>query len=443
MKYLKLAILLTMLCSSGYVFGEISPEWTYDLPNSYSLDDILSITQDGKYIAVGSNAMGMGRIYYFNKNGELLWVNNLSKSNPLSPRRSDDWSDGEYIDVVSIDDLKISSDGKYVIASIENISEFGIRTTYVYVFNNNGKILKKYKIKNGNAILSISPDDKYIFVGDDMHAYLIDIDKGILLDYETDGYINSIDMASDDSYAVAGCEDGKIYVFNISNHSLMWKYQTNGNVKSVSINSNKKLVGAGGLDGYIYILNYSGKPTNKRNLNSSIYYLKLTDCNDYNIIAYNGLKIYYLDKNLATLWTYYPNSSTFIEIKDATPDGKYMVVYDDNYYLSFENYCEGCLEVLNDNGTIAWAYPLPEYSPNAKISYDGKYVVGIIDGKLYLFDNQKCIENYEPHKQGIMTGIIDPTRLLIYFVVITIIVMVILLVGVYYIIKLDKKERKT
>lgn len=441
MKYLKLAVLLTILCSFGYAFGEISPEWTYELSDSY-WDNILSITPNGDYTAVGSNAEHMGRIYYFNKNGDLLWVDNLSNSNPLSPHSSDDWSDGEYADVVSIEDLKISSDGKYVIASIENISEFGIRTTYVYVFDNNGKILKKYKIKNGNAILSISPDGKYIFVGDGIHTYLIDSDRGILMDYETDGYINSVDIAPDGSYAVAGCEDGKVYGFNISNRSLMWKYQTNGNVEMVSINPYEKLIGAGGHDGCIYIINYSGKLINNRNLNSSIYYLKLTDGYNYTIIAYNSLKVYYLDKNLATLWTYCPNSSTFIEIKDATPDGKYVALYTDYIgYLTPED-CDGYLEILNSSGVLAWHYPSFDYISDAKISSDGKYVVAIIDGKLCFFDNQKCIKDYEPHKNGIMAGLIDPISLLMYFVVFTIIVMVILLVVVYCIIKLDKKERK-
>jgi outer membrane protein assembly factor BamB len=228
----------------------------------------------------------------------------------------------------------------------------------------------------------------------------------------------------------------------------MWKYQTMGSVEDVSINPHAKLIGVGGMDGCIYILNYSGNLINKRNLNSSInssvYYLKLTNCYNYNIIAYNSLKVHYLDKNLTTLWTYCPDSSTYIEIKDATPDGKYIALFTNCVdYLTYDD-CEGYLEILNKNGTIAWQYPVFDDVSYAKITSDGRYVIAIVDDKLCFFDNQKCIKNYESqnHKHGVMVGNMGNRGLLIYVVVITLGIMIILLALAFYVIKLDKKSNK-
>ncbi|EHP88286.1 WD40 repeat domain-containing protein [Methanotorris formicicus] len=419
MGILKLMVLLVTLCSFGCILTEFSPEWVYGID---AHADVLSITPDGEYIVVGSGGTPENWICCLNKKGNVLWKYHLLGEDNLSYG-------------YKIQDIKISNNGEYVVASIEYSGKFGIRNNTIYIFNKDGKVVRKYPIKNGLTMISISSDGKYIFAGIDMHCCFIDKDRGILWDYETNDLINSVDITPNGNYAVAGSCDGNIYVFNKS--GLLWKYQTNGSVETVSINPNTKLIGAGGQDTYIYLFNYNGTLLNKRSLNYSVYYIKLTD---NNIIAYNCMKIYCLNKNLDVLWSYGGNSY-YINFIDTTLNGSYIVLYNDYVDCPFLMSNHEGLYVINSTGNVVWYYPADYYVDSVKITDDGKYVVASIGGKIYFFDNQKCIKSYNPNSNT-MVGLINNDLIyIIYIIMVVLAGLIFLLILVLCLIKLEKKQK--
>ena len=387
-----------MLSFIGAVFAEINPEWTYNL-NTYDASSLV-ITPDGKDIVVSS----YNNIYYFTKNRTLLWKYSLSDMNSRSFYR--------------IKDISISNDGKYVVALVEYTSEYMIKKNNIMIFNKRGELVNSYQIKNEYMETAISSDGKYIVAVGGMTICMIDKNKGIIWDYETNGTINSMDMSSNGKYIVVGCDDGNVYMFNMS--GLYKIYQTNGSVNGVSINPYVKLIGAGGNDKCIYLFTLDGRLLHKTNNSEEIYYLKIT--NNGNIIAYGWDTIYYFDKNLNTLWNYKINGDYIYQIK-ITPDGNYILFYNDypRYYQLIRGVNEG-LFVLNNNGKVTWHYPT-DYVDSADITADGKYVVALIQDKLYLFNNKKCMNNYNPkdisHITKILTMSIEPRLPLLIILVIS------------------------
>ncbi|WP_457613906.1 hypothetical protein [Methanocaldococcus sp.] len=369
---IKIFLILLVL---GVVSAKITPEWLVDC-NYYG--GVLSATPDLSCIVVGSNEgiSDCWGIYFYNRNGTLMWYYNFSNFG-------------------HIDDLKISSDGKYIITAVKSTYKFGIRREYICVFNNKGDLLKKYRIDVGNAKLSVSSNGKYILVGVGRHACLLDRDKGVLWNYEAEDTVSSVDTAKNGRYFVVGSRDGNIYFFNRS--GLLWKYQTDGCIESVSINSNMGFICAGGDDWELYLLNYSGNLIKKKHLKYIPLYVKLT--NSGNVIVECGEILLCLNKNLTPLWNYKIDAYEGMDIA-ITPDGKYIAFYDDDTSCPYISEKVGLYMINGSNGRVLWEYPSKYFSGEVEISSDGRYVVALSYKKLYLFDNQKCIENFSPEMQN-------------------------------------------
>ena len=151
----------------------------------------VAITPDGKYVVAGSDGNYIvvgseghydmnrhGYVYFFDKNGNLLWKHTTGHC---------------------VYSVAISSDGNYVVAgSNEDTNRDAFPDKgYVCFFDKNGNLLWKYK--TGNYFVSsvaITPDGNYIVAGG-----WKDIDR--------------------DAYP----DKGNVYLFD-KNGNLLWKYKT-------------------------------------------------------------------------------------------------------------------------------------------------------------------------------------------------------------------------
>jgi outer membrane protein assembly factor BamB len=100
------------------------------------------ISSDGNYVA----AKTRGKLYFFNKYGELLW-SFQTEGDPGSIWRG----------------VSISSDGSYVV-----VGNYGDDHHYdgnLYFFNRNGELLGEYKTNTSVESASISSDGSYVAVG--------------------------------------------------------------------------------------------------------------------------------------------------------------------------------------------------------------------------------------------------------------------------------------
>jgi hypothetical protein len=145
--------------------------------------------------------------------------------------------------------------------------------------------------------------------------------------------------------------------------------------------------------------------------------------------------LYCLDKNLQPLWKI-KISELYDEIICTTPDGKYIALVNNFGCFPFIFRSEG-LYILNEHGKVLWRYS-KGYIHDIKITDDGKYVVAVINDDLYLFDNQKCIKNYNPEALDYS----EDVKFIIHITAIILVVLILSLILVLYLIKLENKKKQ-
>ena len=88
-------------------------------------------------------------------------------------------------------------------------------------------------------------------------------------------------------------------------------------------------------------------------------------------------------ENMGPEWKYKTGDVNSVSI---TPDGKYIVVGSDDWWIGDYIY------LLNTNGDLLWKYE-PDYNVDVSITPDGKYIVaGSRDDNVYFFNNLKYLE---------------------------------------------------
>jgi outer membrane protein assembly factor BamB len=189
----------------------------------------VAITPDGKYVVAGSDGNYIvvgseghydmnrhGYVYFFDKNGNLLWKHTTGHC---------------------VYSVAISSDGNYVVAR-----GWG----NVCFFDKSGNLLWKYKTGWVESV-AISSDGKYVIVGswedtdndrflDLGYVCFFDKNGNLLWKYKTGNYfVSSVAITPDGNYIVAGGwkdidrdaypDKGNVYLFD-KNGNLLWKYKT-------------------------------------------------------------------------------------------------------------------------------------------------------------------------------------------------------------------------
>jgi serine/threonine protein kinase len=332
----------------------------------------VAITPDGKYIVAGTwfdkngnnhrDSEDYGKVYLFNKDGNLLWSRNL---NP------------------TVYDVSISSDGKYIVVAYSN---------KLSVFDTKGNLLWSYETYRWIYSISITPDGKYIVAGtgstgDYGRVYLFDNEDNVLWSYNA-GFVRYVSITPDGEYIVAGKtphgtnngqdDENTIYLFN-KNGKLLMSYNVKGKIreKSISISPNGNIVVGTWVDenkdnvmdpmdtGYIYFFDSGGLKW-KYHTNEGIHSTSVDFNGKYIVAGGTHGSIYLFNNNGDTLWNYKLQRLITVSIDSY---GKYIVVGSLFDIYLFDN--QKILEILKekDNGTLEISSNLP----NAKIYIDGKY----------------------------------------------------------------------
>lgn len=272
-------------------------KWTYRVGDKYVSS--VDVSLDGKYVVIG----GVRTVYFLDNSGKLLWtygfgwtVNDVS-IHPDSTKLCVATGGGAYLldsggyaiwswDTkyrgyynyrsyscsISGDSILIAAhgrrgepgllyflniDGKPVSeksidifvfssgsASSADGKLFCVAGDYkVYCFDSVGNFLWGRDIQNGATAVSVSPDGKYVAVGDYNGIVYIFTEKGDkVLSFGRGGFrIYSLDMTEDASLILVGSKDPDLYIFN-RDRKVLWMNDKLGKVTHVAISKDGRYI---------------------------------------------------------------------------------------------------------------------------------------------------------------------------------------------------------
>ena len=303
----------------------------------------ISISADGEYVAAGNNN-GIGKVYFFNRDGELLW------------------SYDEILRVKGgrgVEDVAISADGEYIAVGIDDSNNnWPHDKPTIYFFNREGELLWSYKTCFGIDDVAISADGEYIAAGSDNGwqsswgerfgpiggIYFFNRDGELLWSHKTDNsWVTVISISADGEYIAVGNNEGpksKVYFFN-RDGELLWSYKMGGSVVSLSMSADGE---------YIAVGDETNKPHSK---------------------------VYFLNRTGDLLWSSEMfRCGTYVSV---SADGEYIAAggpsLNDNLYF------------FNRAGELLWSYKT-DFHEGISVSADGKYVVtGLYCEEVYFLDS--------------------------------------------------------
>ncbi len=304
----------------------------------------LSVSQKG-YTSAGDN---IGNIYFFDRNGNLLWSFKLSNKPVLTA---------------------ISSDGRYVVGCYAN---------NVCVFYN-GKLLWKYKTEDDITSVVISPNDTNIILGDDGGCVYFFSKNGKLL-WEKTIYstyngilakngITSIVSSSNGKY-IAISNGYSLFVYNKYGKELWNRNKVYGIVLAISLDGDYII--AGSFNGNVYFFDSSGNL-----LNTYKFITMITDISiNGNYVAISCLGYVALFKSGKLLWFH-----RFGVVKSIS-----VCNYSGKALLAIGNYT-GNVFLIDEAGNTVWKYNTKNFTNNIKTN--GKLIVFSSGNKIYFVSISK------------------------------------------------------
>lgn len=201
-----------------------SPTWQYMVDAGiYNIQ----MSDDNRYVAVGRYDDRLDLVD--GNNGRILWHYD---------------ADGGFHAV------GISGDGNNIIAGTHCPDRAG----YLFSKENNRPIWRKYLNDYGSPVWSgtISSDGKYIIFGldgSDMkqpYIFFLSKDSGTpLWSYELKGWVRSVAISSDGSFAVAGTGDKRVIMFSRESNVPLWEHEAGDKVGAVDITPDGDYIAAG------------------------------------------------------------------------------------------------------------------------------------------------------------------------------------------------------
>ncbi len=334
-----------------------------------SIGDVVvsvSISSDGNYVAASSLyvGVGVGRICFLNKEGELIW--SYLAEIPISTSTS---SRGEYIALgigwegifylsregeliwsyktkESFLEVHISSDGNYVACSTSHGN--------VYYFNGEGRKLWSYRFLNRFIPISMPSDGSLVVVGSSYEVMLLSRLGDILWSSEIDGEVYRIKISSDGSHIVALTDD-KLY-FLSGQGEILWTSEIEGEILSMILSSDGS---------YVAVSNIFREDNEIKG--------KVLFYNEYGKL----------------LWSH--DTETWASVSMSS-DGNYVVVGGKEIYL------------LNKDGKLLWSHLIGDGSIHViSLSNDGRYAAIGVNGNLILFSFEEIIRENPPKMEPMKT----------------------------------------
>ena len=272
---------ISVSCDDAFAF----PIWQKHLDGQiWSVDT----SADGSHIAAGTDInRTAGKIYYFDKDGSLLWENEQDRI---------------------IGKVSVSEDGSRVLASGYQLTA-GAGVAFinpsVYLFNETGNLLWYYQNTNKTSIplenqsLSgkIIPQKKIIIQSNEEIMYL-DYEGNLLWSYIVPGSMNDVKISEDGSIIAVGVTGNTdntwwLYVFdNFGN--VLWKYDgfdgfVQGSAVSISSEGERIAIGsmASGDYGNLYMFDNKGKLLWQRNVEGGILSIDISNNGTFTVVGSN------------------------------------------------------------------------------------------------------------------------------------------------------------
>lgn len=193
--------------------------------------NVISINEGGSKLVVGSR----NKLCCYNQAGVLLW---------------------DFIDVGEFFGVSISSN--IIFASSTN--------GYIYVFDDNGNLLRKiivdpFKREKWCERIEISIDLSTVIAGySDGSVQCFDFFKDCQKrwSFKVRGRIFGLDVSRDGSFTAIGSSDKNIYFID-RNGNLLWKYPTGHWVNDTKLSNDGSILVGVSQDSFIYCFNRNGK----------------------------------------------------------------------------------------------------------------------------------------------------------------------------------------
>jgi len=178
--------------------------WRYSKP-LYSC----SLSKDGSFIA----ATGENVLYFFNREPQLLWSHYFSRPSINSINHDYDKKTMVYA---------LCADGSFIVVGSKDTNVHWSNDNNIYLFNREGKLLWRYKVRESVKTVSLSADGSFIAAGDGKTTYQSRSDKGniylfnregeLLWRYETTVPVLKVQVSPNGTFVTAYCKD-KVYFF--------------------------------------------------------------------------------------------------------------------------------------------------------------------------------------------------------------------------------------
>ncbi|MGI0061598.1 MAG: WD40 repeat domain-containing protein, partial [Nitrosotalea sp.] len=173
--------------------------------------ETVEISDNGLYVTAGTEAGDRnGSVYYFDRNGTLLWNHAVDRQ---------------------ILDIAVSSDGMYIAAAGSQFYHYGtygpagLNNGEVYYFDSKGDLLWKYNGTGSVAVTSIavSSDGSYVAVGSDKAILYFDRQGDLLWSHPvTRSNDHFVAISPEGSYVAT--KDDAVVEFLDNHGNLLWNY---------------------------------------------------------------------------------------------------------------------------------------------------------------------------------------------------------------------------
>lgn len=275
---------------------------------------ILSVdsSSDGAFIAAGTDINdSKGKIYYLNKNGNLLWSAERDRI---------------------ISEVSVSPDGSSILASgYQLVGRGGFYSSpSVYMYDKMGNLLWVYQNENKTGI---STDNQFltgaitntnnIVIGTDDEILYLDYNGKLLWNYNTTGSLTKILTAKDNSVIVAGATgflDNSWHLYVLDTHgNLLWGYDGfDGLVqgRAIALSAGGQLTAIGsmisGEYGDLYLFDKKGNLLWSKKIDGGVLSIDMSN-NGKSIIVQTNLGTILFDEfgnQISTKFAFYPAISS-------------------------------------------------------------------------------------------------------------------------------------
>lgn len=345
--------------------GRLGKQWDFDAKSPISSSPLVAdLDGDGKKeILFGTKK---GKLFVLDCNASIKWF--------YDSNETVDEVELMFLDAESVSSIEsppnvedINSDGKKEVV-------FGTELGMVYVLDDKGKLLWKYKA--GGAI------------------------RGQILLYDL--------YEDDDVKVIFGCGDGKLYVLNNSG-KLVWKFETGSPVHSTPciLHKDQPLIVFGTSKGVVFCLDRKGNPLWKFETEDKIfaqpsYGHLFGDDRVFIVVGSTDHHLYVLSENGELFWKYKTGGAILSKacLVDLNNDNKLEVVFGS---------CDNNVYALNPYGDKLWSYETDFWVVSEPIvediDGDGKkeVVVGSYDNNVYVLDSEgSYVLDYVPGLSGVV-----------------------------------------